>query len=328
MINVCIIGAGRIAEIHAKNLGRMKDVNILYVVDKDVERAVFFAKKYDAEVSDLHHILQEPLVDAVLILSPTNTHAEYIELSAKASKHIFCEKPIDLDVSRAIETLNVVKNCNVLCSIGFNRRYDPQFNLLKESIINGKIGDVHLVNITSRDPEPPSIDYIATSGGIFKDMTIHDLDMARWLLGEEPTEIYAVGSCLIDESFADHKDIDTAVVILKTDSGKICQINNSRKSSFGYDQRIEVFGSSGMLQANNNTNTQLTYTSESGVCAEKPQYFFLERYKDSFEIEISEFINCVRHNKKPLVDQDDGLLALQLAEAALISSQNGVVQYL
>ncbi len=229
MINICIIGAGRIAKIHAENLHMIPEVNILYVVDKSTEAALELALKYNAKVSSLENALIDPLLSAVVILSPTDTHAGYIKLSAKAGKHIICEKPIDLNVSNSIEILNTIEDCGVICALGFNRRYDPQFSRLKKSILEGKVGDIQLISITSRDPAPPSLDYIASSGGIFKDMTIHDFDMARWLLGENPTEIFATGSCLIEPSFVDCQDLDTVVVILKTESGKICQINNSRR---------------------------------------------------------------------------------------------------
>ncbi len=328
MINICIIGAGRIAKIHARNLDNIQGVNILYVVDKSAESATKLAQKYNAKVSSLEDALKDPLTSAVLILSPTDTHADYMQLAAKAGKHIFCEKPIDLDVSKTIKTLNLVKDCAVICSVGFNRRYDPQFSLLRKSISEGKVGEVQLVSITSRDPEPPSLDYVASSGGIFKDMMIHDLDMARWLLGEEPSEVFATGSCLIDPSFSDYLDLDTVAVILKTNSGKICQINNSRKAVYGYDQRVEVFGSQGMLQAKNNTETRLSFSNENGVHTENPKYFFLERYKESFEDEMLDFINCITTGKRPIVNQDDGLAALILAEAAHESVKKNQVQYL
>jgi|APSaa5957512535_1039671.scaffolds.fasta_scaffold17897_3 myo-inositol 2-dehydrogenase/D-chiro-inositol 1-dehydrogenase len=326
MINICIIGAGRIAKIHAKNLSTISGVNILYIVDKSIEVATELAIKYNAKVSSLNDALKDPLINAVVILSPTHTHADYMELAAKAGKHIFCEKPIDLDVLKTKKTLKIIEDCGIVCAIGFNRRHDPQFNLLKKSIIEGKVGDVQIVSITSRDPEPPSLDYVESSGGIFKDMMIHDLDMARWLLNDEPVEIIATGSCLIDSTFGDYEDFDTAAVTIKTNSGKICQINNSRKAVYGYDQRIEVFGSKGMLQANNNTNTQLSYTNENGVQTEKPQYFFLERYKDSFKNEMLDFVKCIREGGVPLANHNDGLAALELSEAAIKSISSGKMQ--
>ncbi|MCL1079114.1 inositol 2-dehydrogenase [Parashewanella spongiae] len=319
MFNLCLFGAGRIGTIHANCAAQNPDVQIKYVVDVFPQAADKVAKQLGATVVDVESALADPEIHAVIIASSTDTHADLIERSALAGKHIFCEKPVDLTVERVETCIRTVKENNVHCAIGFNRRFDPMFAELQQAVRNGQIGSTEIIQITSRDPSPPPAEYIKVSGGLFKDMMIHDFDMARWLLDEEPVEVFANGSCLVDATIGEAGDIDTALVTLKTASGKLCQISNSRRAVYGYDQRIEAFGSDGMLQVNNKLENGLVATGSQGTTTAKPQHFFLERYADAYRLELNNFIEVLRGNAKPLADEKDGLNALLLAEAALES---------
>jgi myo-inositol 2-dehydrogenase/D-chiro-inositol 1-dehydrogenase len=323
MINLCLFGAGRIGSIHANNVARHSEVNIAYIVDAYQPAAQELAKKYNAKVVSVEEALADPELHGVIIASSTNTHANLMELSAKAGKAIFCEKPVDLSVERVRECLAVVNESKVVCSIGFNRRYDPQFNALKESLDAGKVGNLEMLTITSRDPSPPPVEYIEVSGGLFRDMMIHDFDLARWLLGEEPVEVFATASCQVDPAIGEAGDVDTALVTLKTASGKLCQISNSRRAVYGYDQRIEAFGSQGMAQVGNQLESQLTLTGDHGSQGAKPQFFFLERYEAAYRLELDNFVACIRDGVQPVANVVDGLQSLVLAEAALESSRTG-----
>jgi len=323
MINLCLFGAGRIGAIHARAANSNADVCIRYVVDVHQPSAQKLAEKYDATVTDVATALADSEIHGVIIASSTDTHADLIELSAKAGKAIFCEKPVDLDLARVHRCVETIKVQKVPCAIGFNRRYDPQFTKLKEAISDGHVGNLEMVTITSRDPSPPPIEYIKVSGGLFKDMMIHDFDMARWLLSEEPIEVFATASCHVDPAIADAGDVDTALVTLKTASGKLCQISNSRRATYGYDQRIEVFGSGGMVQANNILESNVVITNQLGALAEKPQHFFLERYEQAYSLELNNFVQCIRNDAQPLATINDGLQALLLAEAAIESYRTG-----
>ncbi len=319
MINLSLFGAGRIGSIHATCAAQNSDVNIKYVVDVYQPAAEKIAAALGAIVTDIETALSDPEVDGIIIASSTDTHANLIELAAKAGKQIFCEKPVDLTVERVKSCIEAVKKAGVQCAIGFNRRFDPMFAELKATIVAEQIGVIEIINITSRDPSPPPIEYIHVSGGLFKDMMIHDFDMARWLLGEEPAEVFAMASCQVDPKIAEAGDIDTAVVTLKTASGKLCQINNSRRAVYGYDQRLEVFGSKGMLQVNNVLESGVVVTGDQGTSHAKPQNFFLERYADAYRLELNNFIQTIRGTSKPLANEVDGLRALILAEAAIES---------
>ncbi|WP_163835409.1 inositol 2-dehydrogenase [Spartinivicinus ruber] len=323
MINLCLFGAGRIGAIHAANVSQHPDVQIKFVVDVNQTAAEQFAKQYGATVTDANTALADTTVTGVIIASSTDTHADLMIRSARAGKTIFCEKPIDLNIERVKECLKVIDDFQVACALGFNRRFDPQFNQLHYQLQQGKIGELQMVSITSRDPSPPPAHILPATGGLFRDMMIHDLDMARWLLDEEPVEVFASASCLIDPAIGELGDVDTAMVVLKTASGKLCQISNSRQAVYGYDQRIEVFGSKGMLQANNNTATNLSFSGEQGVITEKPLHFFLERYADAYKAELDNFIETIRGTTNPLANQQDGLKALMLADAALESATTG-----
>ncbi|KAK3604192.1 hypothetical protein CHS0354_002000 [Potamilus streckersoni] len=260
--------------------------------------------------------MNDPAVSAFLIAGPSATHCEYITEGISRGKAVFCEKPIGTDIDEVRRCVALIKEKGGLCSLGFNRRYDPSFHTLKKRLNSGEIGTVETVHITSRDPAPPSVEYLKSSGGIFRDMTIHDFDMARWLLGEEPTEIYVAGSTLTDKTLDSFGDSDTAAVILKTASGKLCTILNNRRSGYGYDQRIEVLGSQGMLQADNRTPTSVRFSGKTGIIADQPEYFFLERYKDAYRLEMENFAACIQKNGRPLADETDGMRALILADAA------------
>jgi len=319
----CQFGAGRIGAIHAANLAQDPAFELRYVVDVNREAAEALAKKYGAEVSSIDAALTDPAVNAVIIASSTDTHADLIERSAKAGKAIFCEKPVDLSMERVKRCVSVVKDASVPVLMGFNRRFDPSFRALHDALTAGRVGKVELVQITSRDPSPPPPAYIAVSGGLFRDMTIHDLDMARWLLGEEPTEIMAVGSCLVDPAIGKAGDMDTAIVTLRTASGRIAQITNSRRAVYGYDQRIEVLGEKGMVAANNQTPTTVSISDTSGVTGDKPLHFFLERYAAAYKAEVEHFRDVVLGKAKPIVGIHDGEAALRLADAALESTKSG-----
>ena len=325
MINLCLFGAGRIGSIHADNVAKNKAVAIRYVVDAFAPAAQELAERYHATVVTVEQALADPQIHGVIIASSTNTHADLMEQAARAGKAIFCEKPVDLSFSRVQECLSVVEAAGVVCAIGFNRRYDPQFAKLKQALKNAQIGNLEMLTITSRDPSPPPIDYIKVSGGLFRDMMIHDFDLARWFLAEEPVEVFATASCQVDPAIGEAGDVDTALVTLKTASGKLCQISNSRRAVYGYDQRIEAFGSAGMLQVGNQLESSLTFTGHNGSQGAKPQFFFLERYKDAYALELNDFIACIADGKQPLATGLDGLKSMVLAEAALESSRTGKV---
>ena len=323
MLKFAMFGAGRIGAIHAANVAQHSGAELATISDVHRPSAEALAAKTGAKVVDVETALADPSINAVIIASSTDTHASLIEASAKAGKAIFCEKPVDLDAARVDRCLAVVKECGVPLSLGFNRRFDPSFRALQSAVAEGKIGKVEMVCITSRDPGPPPVSYIKVSGGLFRDMTIHDFDMARWLLGEEPTEVFAIGSCLVDPAIAEAGDIDTAIVTLKTASGAVAQITNSRRATYGYDQRIEVLGSTGMLKAENRTATTVELSNGEGVTRDKPLNFFLERYAEAYKVELDSFITAIEGGKAPAPTGEDGRRALVLADAATQSLKTG-----
>jgi myo-inositol 2-dehydrogenase/D-chiro-inositol 1-dehydrogenase len=262
-------------------------------------------------------------VNAVVIASSTDTHADLVEAAARAGKAVFCEKPLDLDRSRAEACVAVAEECGVPLMVGFNRRFDPNFALLERQIRDGRIGRLELLTITSRDPVPPPIEYVRRSGGLFRDMMIHDFDMARWLLDEEPVEVFAAASVLIDPAIGEAGDVDTAVVTLRTPSGALCQISNSRRAIYGYDQRIEALGSKGALRAENVIESTVSFAGEDGIISDKPLHFFLERYAEAYRRELDHFIGAIASGAAPLVGGSDGVEALALADAGLESFRTG-----
>jgi myo-inositol 2-dehydrogenase/D-chiro-inositol 1-dehydrogenase len=318
-INVGLIGAGRIGRVHAENLAyRLPGVKLLAVSDINLESAQRCATDFHipSVVAEPQAILENKAIDAVLICSSTDTHAPLIIQAAQAGKHIFCEKPIALDLAKIDEALAVVAKQGVKLQIGFNRRFDPNFKQVREMVAAGKLGQPHLVRITSRDPAPPPIDYIKVSGGIFMDMTIHDFDMARFLIGSEVAEIYATGGVLVDPAIGDAGDIDTAVITLRYTSGTIGTIDNSRKAVYGYDQRVEVFGSEGNIVVSNNTPHTAVYSNTTGVHSALPLYFFLERYTEAYIAEMKAFIGSILQDTAPLVTGLDGRIPVVMGMAA------------
>lgn len=323
MLNFAQFGAGRIGAIHAANLAASGRARLKHVVDINGPAAEALAARYGARVSDTASALADPDIGAVIIASSTDTHADLVIAAAQHGKAIFCEKPIDLALSRVDACLAEVAKADVPMLVGFNRRFDPSFAELNSRIAAGAIGTVEQVIITSRDPSPPPLAYVQVSGGLFRDMTIHDFDMARWMLGEEPVEIFAYGANLVDQAIGAAGDIDSAMVLLRTASGRMAHINNSRRASYGYDQRVEVFGSAGRLMAGNRIPTTVELADAKTVSTDKPLYFFLERYADAYRIELDAFIDAVL-NKTPMpVGAEDGRRALVLAEAANASLGSG-----
>ena len=311
-----IIGAGRIGKIHAANIATRRDREVRYIADADPAAARSLAEATGGKVAAVEDILGAGDVDAIAICSPTDTHADLIERAARAGKAVFCEKPIDLDVTRIRACLKVVRETGAPLMIGFNRRFDPNFAALRKRIGEGEIGRLEIVSITSRDPGPPPISYIARSGGLFRDMMIHDFDMARFLLGEEPIAVTAMGSALVDPAIGEAGDVDTAVVIMETKSGRLAQISNSRRATYGYDQRVEAHGDKGMIRAANVPETTVEIAGAQGFTRDKILNFFLERYERAYRAELDAFVAAIGSGLKPRPDGEDGLRANILADAA------------
>lgn len=324
MIGIAVFGAGRIGRIHASNLHQHVNAQVLHIVDVVEAAAAELAASCGAKVSTVEQALADPKVGAVIIASSTDTHAELVTASARAGKAIFCEKPLDLDIQTARASVEEVARQGVVLCVGFNRRHDPGFDKLKSEISDGAIGDVEVVTIISRDPSPPPAEYVGRSGGLFRDMMIHDLDIARWLLGEEPVRVFASGSVLVDPEIGKAGDVDTAIVVLETASGRLCHITNSRRCSYGYDQRIEVFGSEGMVRAGNATQTRVESANATGFHSEPALPFFLERYADAYRLQLDKFLRVVDGQSLQIPGGEDGLRALEIADAAQRSADEGI----
>jgi myo-inositol 2-dehydrogenase / D-chiro-inositol 1-dehydrogenase len=325
-IRVGLLGAGRIGKVHAAAIKATAGATLVAVADALPAAASAVAGPAGAEVRTIDEIVNSPEIDAVLITTPTDMHADLIEQSARAGKAIFCEKPVDLSVKRVRECLAVVKEANALLMVGFNRRFDPNFMEVQRRVANGDIGNVEMVSITSRDSAPPPIEYIGRSGGMFRDMTVHDFDMARFLLGEEPVLVSAVASVLVDPEIGRAGDVDSAAITLQTASGRIAQISNTRRASYGYDQRIEVHGSLGLLSAENMRATTVELANADGYHRGPLLDFFMTRYTQAYANEIGAFIAAVVSGGSAVSPSgDDGLLALLLAEAAVRSAAEGRV---
>lgn len=321
-INIGLIGAGRIGRVHAEHLAyRVPEANLVAVSDIFVEAAEKLAIDFQipATYKDHRRIMEDKTIDAVVICSSTDTHSMMIEEAATAGKHIFCEKPIDHDLSKIDHALAVVEQTGVKLQVGFNRRFDPNFQRVREIVAAGEIGDPHILHITSRDPDPPPIEYIKVSGGIFLDMTIHDFDMARFLIGEDVEEIYATGGVMVDPQIGEAGDIDTAIITLRFKNGVIGTIDNSRKAIYGYDQRVEVFGSKGVVMISNNTPDTAVVGNASGIHAPLPLFFFIERYIEAYVAEMKEFVACVQQDTIPLVTGIDGRIPVVMGYAAKMS---------
>ena len=314
-----VIGAGRIGKLHAENLAtRIPGVEVAAIADVDLKAAQTLTDRLHIPVAveDYHMILSDSDIDVVAICSSTDTHAGIMVEAANAGKHIFCEKPIALNLEKIDVALDTVEKAGVKLQIGFNRRFDPNFRKIHTMVAEGKIGTPHIIRITSRDPAPPPISYVKVSGGIFLDMTIHDFDMARYLSGSEVEEVYTAAGVMVDPAIGEAGDVDTAIITLRFANGAIGTIDNSRKAVYGYDQRVEVFGSNGMLQAHNNTPDQDVYFDAEGVHSAKPLYFFLERYMESFVAEMKEFVQSIRENTMPPVTGMDGRIPVVIGMAA------------
>ena len=322
-LTIGLLGAGRIGRVHAATIGVVAGVELAAVADVVAAAASALAAEHRVPVRTIEEILGDSSIDAVLIATPTTLHAELITAAAEAGKAIFCEKPIDFSEERTRACLAVVAERGVPLMIGFNRRFDPNFRAVRAQIDSGAIGDVEMVQITSRDPGLPPISYLATSGGLFRDMTIHDFDMARFLLGEEPVSVFAVGSVLVDREVATVGDIDSAAITLVTASGRIAQISNSRRAAYGYDQRIEVLGSAGMVRADNIHESTLESATAAGFQRPPLLNFFLERYMVSYRSAMAEFVASVASGRPPSPTGVDGLRALLLADAAVASMASG-----
>jgi myo-inositol 2-dehydrogenase/D-chiro-inositol 1-dehydrogenase len=325
MINFCQFGAGRIGAIHAGNIAGHPDAQLRIIVDPDHAAAERLAARSGVPVGTREEALADPAVDAVVIASSTDTHADLIEAAARAGKAVFCEKPLDLDRRRAEVCVDVVRECGVPLMVGFNRRFDPHFAKLESDIRAGRIGRPDLLTIKSYDPAPPSIAFVRRSGGLFRDMMIHDLDMACWLLAEEPVEIFASGSVLVDPAIGEAGDFDTAVATLRMPSGALCQLAGTRRAVYGYDQRIEVLGAEGALHAENVVESTVVFHGPDGIVGDKPLPFFLQRYAEAYRRELDHFIQAVARGAAPVVGGAEGVRALALADAADQSARTGQV---
>lgn len=322
-VRIGILGAGRIGKAHAAAIASTAGATLVAVAEPFAEAANAMAEHYGCEIRTIDEIAAASDIDGVIICTPTDTHADLIEQFCRAGKAVFCEKPVDLSIERVQHCLQVVEETNGTLMVGFNRRFDPDFNGVKEAIDAGAIGKVEMVNITSRDPGAPPIEYIKRSGGIFRDMTIHDFDVARWLLGEEVTEVHAMGSVLVDAEIGKAGDYDSVNVLMKTASGRQAVITNTRRATYGYDQRIEVLGSEGMAQAENHHENTVQIATADGYKRRPLMNFFMERYMPAYQAEIRAFVAAVEQGVTPPTTGEDGLMALVLAEAALRSVAEG-----
>ena len=321
-MKIGLIGAGRIGKLHGEILTHhIATAEIKTVAEIYADTAKDWAKRLNISTltTDYKQIMNDPEIEAVLICSSTDTHSQLIIESAKAGKHIFCEKPIDFDIGRIQTALNAVKAAGVKLQVGFNRRFDHNFKKVREVVASGGIGAVHIVKITSRDPEPPPMAYVKVSGGIFLDMTIHDFDMARYLSMSEVVEVYAQGAVLVDPAFKQAGDVDTAVIMLKFENGAMGIIDNSRQAVYGYDQRVEVFGAKGCVEVKNDHPNSATVSTATGIVSERPHYFFLERYKESYVEELKAFVDAIRNDDEPPITGIDGLQPVLIGTAALKS---------
>ena len=324
MLSIGILGAGRIGSVHAKSMTMNPHCRLSAVSDVNEAAAQALATTYGAQARSTLDIIEDPTIDAVLIASSTDTHADLIEAATLAGKAVFCEKPVDLSLARARACQAVVHKAGRSVMLGFNRRFDPNFVALKSQFDAGEIGKGELLSITSFDPAPPPLSYVEVSGGLFRDMAIHDFDMACWLYGAMPIAVTAIGSSLVDPAIGAAGDVDTAVTTLHFADGRLAVIKNSRRAVYGYDQRIELLGSSGLLQVANVLENTVTRTTISGAQGAKPALFFLERYMQAYTAEWHVFVDAVTSGQPFPVTLDDGVNALVLAEAATQSAKTGV----
>ncbi len=323
MLNIGLLGAGRIAGVHATAITTHPGSRLVAVSDINAEAAVKLAKQYGAEARTTDAILNDPAINAVLVATSTDTHSDLIERATAAGKAVLCEKPVDLSLARALACQKVVAKNGKPVMIGFNRRFDPNFAALKTALDKGEVGKAELLSITSFDPAPPPVAYIKVSGGLFRDMMIHDFDMANFIMGAAPVTVGAVGTSIVDPAIGQAGDVDTAVVTLTYADGRIAVIKNSRRAVYGYDQRVELLGSAGLLQAQNMLENTVVKSTTAGVTGAKPTYFFLERYMPAYKAEWSAFVEAVTNGATLPVDLADGIAALAMAEAATQSARTG-----
>lgn len=319
MLNIGIIGAGRIGKVHGESIKyHVKNAQVTAIADSFwTEDSKKWAKEMGIPTyDDYHDILNDPSIDAVMICSSTQTHAPISIEAIKAGKHVFCEKPISKELSEIKAVMEQLEKSNVKYQVGFNRRFDHNFHAVRSAVADGKIGDTQIVKITSRDPSAPPIEYVKVSGGMFLDMTIHDFDMVRYLTGSDVEEVYVNGAVLIDPKIGEAGDVDTAIITMKLKNGALAVIDNSRKADYGYDQRAEVFGSKGQVAVTNDSLSSAVISTNSGVVAEKPLYFFLERYMESFSREVTEFTESIINDTPVPVSVNDGLQAVLIGIAA------------
>lgn len=320
MVRIGIIGAGRIGKVHITSIStRIKDAVIKTVADPYMnEETKLWAKSMGVAhaTKDYKEIIDDPEIDAVLICSSTDTHSPISLEAIRAGKHVFCEKPIDHDVEKIKEVVAALEGTGLKYQVGFNRRFDHNFEAIQQAVAAGKVGKPQVIKITSRDPEPPGIDYVKVSGGMFLDMTIHDFDMACFLAGCDATEVYVQAANLVDPAIGEAGDVDTAVITLQMENGAIAVIDNCRKAVYGYDQRAEVFGSEGMISISNDSQSRAVLSNSEGVTAEKPMYFFLERYMEAYGKEIAAFIDAIENKKETPLNVMDGLRPVLMGLAA------------
>ncbi len=323
MLNVGLLGAGRIAGVHARAISTNPSSRLVAVSDYIAENAEKLAAQYGCQARSTEEIIADPAIDAVLIATSTDTHSDLIEAATSAGKAVLCEKPVDLSLERARACQKVAAKNGKPVMIGFNRRFDPNFGALKAALQAGEIGKAELLSITSFDPAPPPVTYVKVSGGLFRDMMIHDFDMANFIMGEAPVAVTAVGSSIVDSEIGAAGDVDTAVVTLTYADGRIAVIKNSRRAVYGYDQRVELLGSEGLLQAQNMLENTVVKSTTAGVTGAKPTYFFLERYMPAYAAEWAAFVDAVNNGTALPVTLDDGVAALAMAEAATLSVKTG-----
>ncbi len=318
-IKIGVIGTGRIGKVHTETIAQnIPEAQIVALADINKSSAKELASRFSVKsvTEDYRDIINNQEIDAVLICSPTDTHARIIIEAAKAGKHIFCEKPVDLDLNTIQNALDAVEKSGVKLMVGFNRRFDSNFKKIKQMVVEGKIGEPHILKITSRDPAPPPPEYVAVSGGMFLDMTIHDFDMARYIVGSEVEEVYVAAGVMVDEKIGKAGDVDTAILTLKFENGTLGVIDNSRQAVYGYDQRVEIFGSEGMVKVDNNAPDNHDYYSRDGVHSSLPLNFFMDRYIEAYASEIKEFCHAVAEDLHVSVGGKDGLLSVAIGLAA------------
>lgn len=319
MIKIGIIGAGRIGKVHAKAALNVDGAVIKWIADPIINDLENIAKSMGIEKTskDYKDILNDKDVDAVFICTPTDTHYSISMEALNAGKHVFCEKPVDLELNRVKDVKELVEKTGKKYMVGFNRRFDHNFKAIRDNINKGLIGKLELIQITSRDPEPPPLSYIKVSGGLFCDMMIHDFDMVRYLSSSNPVSVTAIGNALVDPKIkSEGNDVDTAIVTIELENNALAVITNSRRASYGYDQRAEVHGEKGAISCTNDTASTLVVSTENGINHEKPLYFFLERYLDAYKTEIEMFIDAVMNNKETPVTIEEAYQSLLLAKAA------------